>query len=136
MIIIIKQKDGSISQTSCADGVDIPAHAKVLANGRPYHLIPFSNMPTERTFQDAWTVDANGIISTDLVKAKIFAHDARRQARDTLFIPLDRQATVPTLLKAAEAARAVIRANDAKKQVAIDAATTEALLVAAHGLAI
>jgi len=136
MIIVIKQADGSISQTSCAEGVDVAAHAKLLANGQPYHLIPFADMPTERTFQDAWTVDTNGAISTDLPRAKIIAHDARRVERDALYAPLDRQATVPALLTTAEKARAAIRTNDAAKQVAIDAAKTEAELVAAHRLAL
>ena len=62
-------------------------------------------------------------ITIDMTKAKVIAHDARRAARNADFAPLDIKATIPAESEAAEAARAVIRTNDAALQVSMDAAT-------------
>ena len=62
-------------------------------------------------------------ITVDMTKAKVIAHNARRAARNADFAPLDIKATIPAESTAAEAARAVIRTNDAALQVSMDAAT-------------
>ena len=49
------------------------------------------------------------MITVDMNKAKIIAHDARRAARNAAFAPLDIKATIPAESEAAEAARATIR---------------------------
>ena len=64
------------------------------------------------------------VITINITKAKIIAHDKRRQARDEEFAPLDIKATIPSEATTAEAARAVVRAKYATMQTAIDAATT------------
>lgn len=64
------------------------------------------------------------MITINIPKAKLIAHDARRAARSLEFAPLDIKATIPSEAVAAEAARAAIRTKYADKQVAIDAATT------------
>lgn len=64
------------------------------------------------------------MITVNIPKAKLIAHDARRTARSAEFAPLDIKATIPAEAVAAEAARALIRTKYADKQVAIDAATT------------
>jgi len=63
------------------------------------------------------------MITIDMSKAKIVAHDARRAARNAAFAPLDIKATIPAEATAAEAARAVIRDNDTALQVSMDAAS-------------
>ena len=62
-------------------------------------------------------------ITIDMTKAKVIAHDARRVSRNAAFAPLDIKATIPAESTAAEAARAVIRTNDAALQVSMDAAS-------------
>ena len=60
----------------------------------------------------------------DLDKAKEIAHDTRRQVRNEKFAPLDIKATIPTEAEAAEAARQVIREEDALLQTSMDNATS------------
>jgi hypothetical protein len=64
------------------------------------------------------------MITININKAKVIAHDVRRTARSAEFAPLDIKATIPSEAIAAEAARAGIRAKYAAMQTAIDAATT------------
>jgi len=131
--IVIKQPNGFLSTTKCADGIDVLEHAKQIANGNPYHIVKDTSLPTEFEFREAWTVSKNGVVSTNLAKAKAIAHDVRRQVRDALFVPLDRKATVPALLTQVEVERQAIRDADAVKQTAIDNAKNIAeLLVAYH----
>ena len=66
----------------------------------------------------------HSVITINIDKAKIIAHDMRRQARSAEFAPLDIKATIPSEATAAEAARQVIRDKYAAMQTAIDAATT------------
>ena len=63
------------------------------------------------------------MITIDLPKAKIIAHDARRATRNAAFAPLDIKATIPHEATAAEEARVVIRDNDTALQVQMDAAS-------------
>ena len=67
-------------------------------------------------------------ITIDMTKAKVIAHDARRVSRNKQFAPLDVKVTIPAEKVAAEAARAVIRTNDAALQVSMDAASDAAAL--------
>ena len=64
------------------------------------------------------------MITVNINKAKIIAHDARRTARSAEFAPLDIKATIPSESTAAEAARQDVRDKYAAMQTAIDAATT------------
>lgn len=64
------------------------------------------------------------MITINISKAKTIAHEKRRQARSTEFVPLDIKATIPSEAAAAEATRQVVRDKYAAMQVAIDAATT------------
>ena len=70
------------------------------------------------------------MITVDMTKAKVIAHDARRAARNADFAPLDIKATIPAEAEAAEAARATIRSIDAALQVSMEAATDAASLKA------
>jgi hypothetical protein len=64
------------------------------------------------------------MITININKAKIIAHDKRREARSAEFAPLDIKATIPSEAVAAETARAAIRFKYANMQTAIDAAST------------
>jgi hypothetical protein len=64
------------------------------------------------------------MISININKAKIIAHDKRREARSAEFAPLDIKATIPSEAATAEAARQVIRDKYDSMQTAIDAAST------------
>ena len=64
------------------------------------------------------------MITINIDKAKIIAHDKRREARSAEFAPLDIKATIPSEATAAETARAAIRVKYAAMQTAIDSATT------------
>jgi len=63
-------------------------------------------------------------VVVDLDKAKEIAHDVRRSVRNEKFAPLDTKATIPTEAEAAEAARQVIREEDALLQTSMDNATS------------
>tara|TARA_R110000868_G_scaffold409048_1_gene693799 strand:- start:63 stop:293 length:231 start_codon:yes stop_codon:yes gene_type:complete len=65
------------------------------------------------------------MITVDMTKAKVIAHNARIATRSAAFAPLDIKATIPAEKDAAEAARAVIRTEDAALQVSMDAASNE-----------
>jgi hypothetical protein len=68
------------------------------------------------------------MITINVGKAKVIAHDKRRLARSAEFAPLDIKVTIPNEAVAAEAARQVIRDKYATMQTAIDAAATVAPL--------
>ena len=63
------------------------------------------------------------MITVDMTKAKVIAHDSRRATRNAAFAPLDIKATIPAEATAAEEARVVIREDDAALQVQMDAAS-------------
>ena len=70
------------------------------------------------------------MITVDMTKAKVIAHDARRATRNAAFAPLDIKATIPSEATQAEEAREVIRTDDAALQVSMDAASNEVELKA------
>ena len=64
------------------------------------------------------------MITINMNKAKVIAHDVRRSVRNADFAPLDIKATIPSEAEAAEASRATIRAADADLQISMDSAST------------
>jgi hypothetical protein len=66
------------------------------------------------------------MITINVTKAKVIAHDVRRAARSEEFKPYDDAIAkqIPNQTDGAEAARAVIRAKYATMQTAIDSAST------------
>ena len=119
--VAIIHPTGELSIEECAKQ-SVPA-------GVPYRIVNDDEVPSDRTFRNAWS-DDNGI-KVDMPKAKAITHEARRAARSAEFAPLDIKATIPSEAVAAEAARAGIRAKYAIMQTAIDAATTTDQLKAA-----
>lgn len=64
------------------------------------------------------------MIFVNLTKAKEIAHEVRRSAREAEFAPLDKLATVPSMIDEVEAKRQEVRDKYAELQSKIDAATT------------
>ena len=66
------------------------------------------------------------MITINIEKAKVIAHDIRRTARTIEFKPYDEAIAkqIPGQMEGAEAARQAIREKYAAMQTAIDAATT------------
>ena len=64
------------------------------------------------------------MITVNIEKAKLIAHDKRREARTEEFKQLDIQATIPMLAEQAEHKRQEIRDKYALMQTEIDAAST------------
>jgi len=95
--------------------------AKDVPAGKPYKIVDVADVPTDRTFRDAWVMDKKAI-TVDVEKAKGIAHTMRRDKRAAEFAPLDIEVTIPDRAKAAEEKRQVIRAKDDKLQADIDAA--------------
>lgn len=90
----------------------------------PEH-VPLSDIPSDRTFRDAWKRGEQGNkVGVDMVKAKEVSHGKRREKRDELFRPLDIKSTIPSEAAQAEADRQVIRDNDVVVQEGIDSAST------------
>jgi hypothetical protein len=128
MPILIKREDGGVSVMQ-----DVPVKqlernlsewAKHQEPGEGYvshRRVDAAEIPTDRTFRNAWTV-TGGKIDHDLTKCKAIAHEMRRRERAAEFAPLDVEATIPAKAVEAEAKRQAIRDADAVKQAAIDAA--------------
>jgi len=99
-----------------------------------YEIVNTADVPPDRIFRNAWEHDATSApekVRTNMAKAKGVAHIARRAARAALFAPLDIEATIPSKSTASETKRQTVRDDDALKQIAIDAASTEQELKAA-----
>lgn len=64
------------------------------------------------------------MITVNINKAKEIAHDMRRAKREAEFAPLDKLATVPSMIDEVEAKRQEVRDKYAEIQSKIDAATT------------
>jgi argininosuccinate lyase len=95
---------------------DVPA-------GTIYKIVDVSEIPSDRTFRDAWTIIGD-TVEHDLAKAKDIAHAMRRVNRAKDFAPLDVEATIPSKAVAAEAARQAIREKYAVVQMNIDGSKT------------
>jgi len=133
--ILYTNNEGGVSIVVPAPNQDIEAIARhVVPAGKAYEIVDTVDMPTDRTFRNAWQHDTSTApqkVVTDMAKAKVIAHTARKANRDELMKPHDTLATVPSMATQAEASRAVIRKANAVMQKAIDAAQDEAALLVA-----
>ena len=137
--IIYKNAEGGISIVfpNNNSGLSIEAiAAKDIPTGVAYDIVDVSIVPSNRIFRNAWDINSSKVV-TDVVKAKVIAHDIRRTKRDEEFAPHDEviMKQIPGKdLVAAEAARAVIRTKYDNIQIAVDAAITEYELKVALGI--
>jgi len=136
MKVIIYNYEGSLSVFRPVDkNADLTALAKqVVPAGISFEIVNATDIPTDRTFRNAWQHDTSTApqkVVTDIVIAKVIAHTARKANRDELMKPHDLMATVPSMAVKAEASRAVIRKANAVMQRAMDTAQDEATLLVA-----
>ena len=96
-------------------------------------LVEDSEIPTDRTFRNAWKPD----LTVDFQKAKVIAHEKRRAMRSSELAPLDEiiAKQIPgNNPQQVESQRQVIRDKYAAMQAAIDAAQDVAGIKSALGL--
>jgi hypothetical protein len=100
--------------------------AKDVPDGAPYEIVAVEDIPSDRTFRNAW-VKGSGKVDVDLEKARAIGHDMRRSMRAEEFKPHDEVIAkqIPGVdAEAAEAARQQIRGKYAVMQTEIDQAAT------------
>ena len=95
MRIIYQDASGGCSVFIPSPGIDPtdPAViAKVVPNGIPYAIVAIADVPSDRSYRNAWVADvANGTIRHDLTKARELHRDYMRHARTPLLLELDIQ---------------------------------------------
>jgi hypothetical protein len=120
--IIFQSESGGVAVIVPTGSVELAL--KDVPEGVPYEIVDAADIPSDRTFRNAWV--ANGAaVAVDLDKAKDIGHNKRRAARAEEFAPFDEiiAKQIPGADAAeAEAARQEIRDKYADVQVAIDAA--------------
>lgn len=141
MRIIYKKPDGSVVVLIPAPefleekGIDVIV-AKDVPEGHPYIVVKASDVPSDRTFRDAWAIQNKALV-VDLEKAKAIGHDIRRSKRAEEFAPHDeviaKQIPGADFAKAEEA-RVAIRQKYEGIQAAIDAATSPGQIKTALGI--
>lgn len=57
-IAYTRPEDGGVSIIVPAPGVSIEEAAKAVPPGVPYQVIKTEDVPTDRTFRNAWTLEA------------------------------------------------------------------------------
>ncbi len=123
-VIIYKNDTGGVSVVYHTGELSLEAVlAKDIPAGAEYEVVEQSEIPTDRTFRNAW-VKSGKAIATDLPKAKETAHNIRRAERAKEFQPLDIEATIPAKAQEAENKRQLVRDNYAQMQADIDSAET------------
>lgn len=101
--------------------------AKDVPQGAAFEIIEASALPADRVFRNTWEKQGAAVVES-LPKSKAIAHEIRRSDRAKKLAPLDIQATIPSQAVAAEAARQVIRNDNAALQLRLDAAASPAAL--------
>lgn len=118
---------GSPQYLAALEGTDhekmIQLASKDLPEGTPYSVVEDDSLPPWRGLRGAWgwDTDQEGV-TVNLEKSKTITHEKRRRARDELFKPLDRKATIPAEAQEAEAERVLIREAYSVYQENIDSA--------------
>ena len=62
--------------------------AKDVPQGKPYKIVDVGDIPSDRTFRNAWEKSGSAVIH-NITKAKAIAHERRRAARAAEFAPFD-----------------------------------------------
>lgn len=125
--IIYQNESGGVSVIIPTGELSIEeVAAKDVPAGVPYEIVDASEIPSDRTFRNAWVL-GNCCVEHDLDKCKEIGHDKRRQLRAEEFAPHDEVIAKQIPGKGAaeaEAARQAIRDKYSAVQDAIDAAAT------------
>lgn len=129
--ILYTQPDGTVAIIVPASGNASDA-MKDIPEGAVYEVVNTSEVPSDRTFRNAWVHDISAApekIVADMPKAQGIAHDIRREKRAEEFAPHDEiiSKQIPGADSvAAEASRSVIRTKYDTIQTDIDLANDEA----------
>lgn len=121
--IIFQNDAGGISIIVPAPDATLEDVLKAVPAGKAYEIVNEGDIPSDRTFRNAWIHDTTPEpqkISVDVDKAKDITHELRRAARAEEFAPLDIKVTIPGEAAGAEAARQSIRDKYAAIQSEID----------------
>ena len=87
--IIFQNESGGVSVIIPSGELSIEQVAKKdVPAGVPYEIVDVSEVPSDRTFRDAWVM-GDCCIDHDLDKCKAIGHDRRRAARAEEFTPYD-----------------------------------------------
>jgi len=120
--IIYQNESGGVAVIVPTGSVELAL--KDVPEGVPYEIVSAADIPSDRTFRNAWVI-GDGCVEHDLDQCREIGHDKRRAARTEAFAPFDeiiaKQIPGADAL-AAEASRQEIRDKYADVQVAIDAA--------------
>jgi len=120
--IIYQTESGGVAVIVPTGSVDLAL--KDVPEGVPYEIVDVADIPSDRTFRNAWVI-GDGCVEHDLDQCREIGHDKRRAARTEAFAPFDeiiaKQIPGADALEA-EAARQGIRDKYANVQLAIDAA--------------
>jgi hypothetical protein len=120
--IIFQSESGGVAVIVPTGSVELAL--KDVPPGVPYEIVSAADIPSDRTFRNAWVI-GDGCVEHDLDQCRAIGHDKRRAQRAKEFAPFDEIITkqIPGAdALAAEAARQGIRDKYADVQVAIDAA--------------
>ena len=120
--IIYQNESGGVSVIVPTGSVELAL--KDVPPGVPYEIVDVADIPSDRTFRDAWVI-GDGCVEHDLDQCRAIGHDKRRTLREAEFQPFDAIITkqIPGADAAeAEANRAQIRFKYALIQDAIDVA--------------
>lgn len=126
--IVFTQENGAVSIIVPAPGATLEQCLSAVPPGAPYEIIDVKEVPSDRTFRNAWKKGEQGKrIGVDLLKAKDVSHEKRRAKRAKEFAPFDEIIAKQIPGKSAqdaEAARKTIRQKYDAIQQQIDAAQT------------
>ena len=120
--IIFQNESGGVSVIVPTGSVELAL--KDVPEGVSYEIVTTDDIPSDRTFRNAWVI-GDGCIEHHLDQCRDIGHDIRRTMRAEEFQPFDEiiAKQIPGAdAIAAEAARAQIRDKYAQVQLAIDTA--------------
>lgn len=93
MRIIYQNSDGGCSVVVPATDSGLTIEeviAKCVPAGTPYKIVPVNEIPSDRTYRNAWVADTvGGKVNHDIVKAREIHKDHMRRARTPLMTTLD-----------------------------------------------
>jgi hypothetical protein len=120
--IIYQSESGGVCVIIPTESVELAL--KDVPEGTPYEIVDVADIPSDRTFREAW-VKGDCCIDVDLGQCRVIGHQMRRAQRNAEFAPFDeiiaKQIPGADAL-AAEEARQAIRNKYALIQDAIDIA--------------
>lgn len=123
--IIYQTESGGVAVIVPTGSVELAL--KDVPEGVPYEIVSAADIPSDRTFRNAWVIGMDGCVEHDLDQCRAIGHDKRRAQRAKEFAPFDEiiAKQIPGAdAFAAEASRQEIRDKYALIQDAINVSET------------